>query len=143
MSTQEQIEEGWTPERVFKALKRVIRMDSFQIRRARWFCRLSESTLSWSNAENRRKGKNILLIRSGTPSFQGHKFGPAYSDIPERHQKSAIQRQACFDIATYDRMRIITTEIRRIIHEGRDVTLCLHPNRYLNKKQLEKILNWV
>jgi DNA polymerase-3 subunit epsilon len=131
---QEEIEEGWTPERVFKALKRAIRMGSFQMRRARWFCRLSESTLSWSDADDNDKDKHVILIESGIPRF---------TSFSQRPQKSPADRQACFDIATYDRMRIITTEIRRIIQEGRDVTLCLHPGNSLNNKQLEKILKWV
>jgi hypothetical protein len=140
---QEEIEEGWTPERVLKALKRVIRIGAFQMRRARWFCRLSESNISWSNADNNNKDKHVLLIKSGAPIFGNHNLPPFRTNFPQGYQKTKIDRQACFDIPTYDRMRIITTELRRIIQESRDVTLCLHPGNKLNKEQLEKILKWV
>jgi hypothetical protein len=63
--------------------------------------------------------------------------------IPKGHNKSTIERQANFDISTYDRMRIITTEMRRIVHEGHDIDLYLHPGIKLKKGQLEKILKWV
>lgn len=139
----EKREEGWTPERVFKALKRVIRMDSFQMRRSRWFCRLSESTLSWSNAAHSDKEKHILIFESGTASFRCRNLRLDRTDFPPGHKKALLERQASFDIATYDRMRIVTTEIRRIIQEDRDIELCFHPGNTLNKEKLEKILKWV
>jgi DNA polymerase III epsilon subunit-like protein len=128
---QEKREEGWTPERVFKALKRTIRIGSFQIRRARWYCRLSESRLTWSKPNGSEYDKHVLIFEKGKTS---PKWG---------HEKSLLQRQANFDIATYDRMRIVTTEIRRILQEGRDIELSFHRKHTLDKDQLEKILKWV
>jgi DNA polymerase-3 subunit epsilon len=140
---QEKMEEGWTPERVFKALKRKIRMGSFQMRRSRWFCRLSESTLSWSNAAHSGKEKHILIFESGTASFRDRNLQPDRADFPPGHKKTLRERQANFDIATYDRIRIVTTEMRRIIQEGREIELCFHPGNNLKKDMLEKILKWV
>jgi len=140
---QKEIEEGWTPERVFKTLKRKIRMDSYQMRRSRWFCRLSESRLAWTNTNGAEEDKNVLLFENGT--IQSNNSDPLskISEIPPGHQKTLNQRQANFDIATYDRMRIVTTEMRRIIQEGRDIELTFHPGSILNKQQLEKILKWI
>jgi hypothetical protein len=140
---QEEAEEGWTPERVFKALKRVVRIGSFQIRRSRWFCRLSESILAWSDKAHSDKAKQMLVFESGTANFKGHILQPDRDDFPPGHKKTLLERQANFDIAAYDRMRIVTTEMRRIIQEGRDIELHLHPDICLNKQQLEKILKWV
>ena len=140
---QEEIDEGWTPERVFKALKRIIRMGSFQIRRSRWFCRLSESSIAWAKTNGIDEDKHILTFKTGATDFKSCiplSNGP---DIPPGHKKTLLQRQASFDIATYDRMRILTAEMRRIIQEGRDIKLCFHPGNVLNKEQLEKILRWV
>jgi hypothetical protein len=125
------MEEGWTTERVFKALKRTIRMGSFQIRRSRWFCRLSESSLSWSKTNGAEKDQHVLIFENGITT------------IKRGHKKTFIQRQENFDIATYDRMRIVTTEMRRIIQEDRDIELSFHPGNTLNKEQLKKILKWV
>jgi len=140
---QEEIKEDWTPERVFKALKRIIRMSSFQMRRSRWFCRLSESSIAWAKTNGTDEDKYILTFKKGTTDFKSCiplSNGP---DIPPGHKKTLLQRQESFDIATYDRMRIVTTEMRRIIQEGRDIELFLHPGKVLNKEQLEKILRWV
>jgi DNA polymerase-3 subunit epsilon len=140
---QEEIEEGWTPERVFKALKRAIRIGSFQMRRSRWFCRLSESSLAWAKTNGAEEDKHVLIFENGTTNFKGSNPLSDVPDIPPGHKKTLLQRQANFDIATYDRMRIVTTEIRRIIQENRDIELCFHPGNVLNKEQLEKILKWV
>ena len=140
---QEEIEEGWTPERVFKALKRIIRMDSFQMRRSRWFCRLCESSLAWAKTNGAEEDKHVLIFEKGKTNFKSCNTLSDVPDIPPGHKKTLLQRQASFDIATYDRMRIVTTEMRRIIHEDRDIELCFHPGNVLNKEQLEKILKWV
>jgi DNA polymerase-3 subunit epsilon len=140
---QEEIEEGWTPERVFKALKRIIRMGSFQMRRSRWFCRLSESSLAWAKTNSSEEDKHVLILEKGTTNFKSRNPLSDDPDIPSEHKKTLLQRQANFDIATYDRMRIVTTEMRRIIQEGRNIELCFHPGNVLNKEQLAKILKWV
>jgi DNA polymerase-3 subunit epsilon len=140
---QEETEEGWTPERVFKALKRKIRMSSFQIRRSRWFCRLCESILTWEITDHSDKAKHKLIFESGAASFRESTIQRDRTNFPPGHKKTLLERQANFDIATYDRMRIVTTEMRRIIQEGGHIELCFHPRTKLNKQQLEKILKWV
>ena len=141
--TVEATEEGWTAERVFKALKRKIRMDVFYMRRSRWFCRLSESSLIWSKTNDGKEDKHVLILEKGKTNAEDRKSLSENPDIPPGHKKTLLQRQANFDIAAYDRLRIVTTEIRRIIHEGRDIELCFHPGKVLTKKQLDKILKWV
>lgn len=134
----------WTPERVVKAIKRIIRIGAFSIRRARWFCRLYESTLFWSKADRKARGKNLLLIQNGFTIFK-EELSPLSRDriIPPGHRKSLFERQKHFDIATYDRMRVLTTEMRRILREGRDMELCFHPKNILDSEQLQKMLKWV
>ncbi len=133
----------WTPERVVKAIKRVIRIGTFYIRRSRWYCRLSESTLVWAKANRSAEGKNILFIENGNISCREDTSLSQEILIPPGHKKGLLERQEYFDIPTYDRMRIVTTEIRRIIQEGREVGLCFHPKSALNMEQLKKMLKWV
>ena len=140
---REDREEGWNPERVFRALKRQVRMGSFQMRRARWFCRLSESILTWTDANDKRNKKHMILIENGVPIFGKSSLHPDGTFFPAGHKKTLLNRQKNFDIAAYDRMRIVTTEMRRIVQEGRDVELCFHPGIILRNAELEKILPWV
>jgi DNA polymerase-3 subunit epsilon len=140
---REQIEEGWTPERVFKALKRSIRLCSFQMRRARWYCRLSESSLIWPGSGISEGHKHILVIESGATSFIHSDLMSPETKIPSGHKKSLLERLQNFDVATYDRMRIVTTEMRRIIQEGRNLELCFYPGISLKTTQLKEMLKWV
>ena len=133
----------WTPERVSKALKSVIRFGAFQIRRARWYCRLSEATLSWTLPDHSAGKKNIAIIESGECSFPDPIPLDAKVPFPGKHNRSLNERQAGFDIATYDRMRVVTTEIRRLLEEGRAVELCLHPDVLLTNASLKKMLTWL
>jgi DNA polymerase-3 subunit epsilon len=136
-------ERGWTPERVVKALKRTIRIGAFQIRRSRWFCRLYESALAWKRTEESLDGQNLVIFEKGIPHFKSSGMSSKREDTPPGHQKSLLERQKGFDLPTYDRMRVVTTEIRRLIQEGREVELCLHPGVVLNTPQLQKMLRWV
>jgi len=133
----------WTPQRVVKAIKRIIRTGTFYIRRSRWYCRLSESTLVWAKADNGFWEKNVRIIENGILSYRADTPLSQERFIPPGHKKSLLKRQEYFDISTYDRMRVVTTEIRRIIQEGREVGLCFHPKSALNTEQLKKMLKWI
>ncbi len=140
---QKDTEEVWTPERVVKSLKRVVRMAAFHTRRARWFCRLSESTIRWANASGNKGPTNLVEIKNGIPLFTGLWNSSGNICEPVGHSKTLLERQKCFDVHTFDRVRIITTEIRRIIQEERDIELCFHPGYILDKVRLDKMLKWV
>ncbi len=136
-------ERGWTPERVVKALKRAIRIGAFQIRRSRWFCRLYESALAWNRTDESLDGQNLVIFEKGIPHFKSSRMSSKREDTPPGHQKSLLERQKGFDLPTYDRMRVVTTEIRRLIQEEREIELCLHPGVVLNTPQLQKMLRWL
>jgi len=134
---------GWTPERVVKALKRTIRIGAFQIRRFRWFCRLSESTLTWNRTDESFGGRHLVIFEKGIPLFTSSGTSSKKLVRPPGHQKPLLERQKNFDLLTYDRMRVVATEIRRLIQEGQKVELCLHPRIVLHTQQLQKMLKWV
>ena len=48
-----------------------------------------------------------------------------------------------FDIATYDRLRVLTTELRRVAGKGRAVTMRLASGVELTADALARILPWV
>ena len=55
----------------------------------------------------------------------------------------ARPRLACFDPATYDRLRVLTTELKRLVAEERDVALRLGPGLVLDRARLARRLAWV
>jgi DNA polymerase-3 subunit epsilon len=138
-----EIVDGWTPERIVKVLKSIIRNGAFQIRRSRWFCRLSESALVWTLATGDVEKRNRIVFEGGVPFFKDPLSPSEMAFLAPGHRKSLLERQKNFDILVFDRMRITTTEIRRLIQEERCVELSLHPDACLRKEQLERMLLWV
>lgn len=132
---------GWTPERIQAALRSIIRTGIFYIRRAHWFCRLCESTIIWK-ANN---GDHYFLLKIEAGNFPAaESFEPEEKiPIPIGYKKNRLERLECFDMGTYDRMRILTTEIRRILSERREVKICFSPHLTLRTEQIKKLLEWM
>jgi len=63
--------------------------------------------------------------------------------VPPGHGRPFSERQRCFDLPTYDRMRVLTTEIRRLIAGERSVELRLGPGSTLGYEKLVRLLRWV
>jgi hypothetical protein len=142
-SEDREIEDTWSPERIVKVLKSIIRLGAFQIRRSRWFCRLSESSLIWTPLVGDPEERNLIVFKGGTPLFKDPLSPSDTIPLPPGHKKTRMERQKNFDLQVFDRMRVTTTEIRRLIQEGRAVELHLHPDVCLQNTQLKKMLQWV
>ncbi|MHC4957730.1 MAG: GIY-YIG nuclease family protein [Planctomycetota bacterium] len=107
-------------ERAAALIEEAVRRAAHLLRRARWLTRLSESTLEWSS-HRLTVGRGRI---GGTPDF-------------------ARARLACFDPATYDRLRVLTTELKRLVAEERDLALQLGPRLVLDRERLARRLAWV
>jgi DNA polymerase-3 subunit epsilon len=133
----------WTPEAVAHAIEKMVRHSAHLIRRARWFCLLSESSLAWSSAGHRDNYKMLVILENGSvlerDKFKTEKKVP----LPPGCGKSFRTRQKNIDLITYDRLRVLTTELRRLVSEGRDIELRLGPKVVLNRRQLRRALRWV
>jgi DNA polymerase-3 subunit epsilon len=142
-SEDKEMGDTWTPERIVKVFKSIIRLGAFQIRRSRWVCRLSESSLVWTPAAEDKEGRNLIVFKSGTPIYKDPLSSSETVPLPPGHKKPLVERKKNFDLLLYDRMRIATTEIRRLIQEGRRVELWLHPDVFLRNEQLKRMLQWL
>ncbi len=138
-----EIDATWTPERIVKILKSIIRLGAFQIRRSRWFCRLCESSLVWTPSTGEPEPKNLIIFKGGTPIVEDSLSPSDKIPLSSGHANSLIDRQKNFDIFVFDRMRVTTTEIRRLIQEGRTIELHLHPDVCLRNEPLKRMLRWV
>jgi len=133
----------WTPDAVANAVEGVVRRCVHLIRRARWFCLISESSLVWERGYKEKAGRNFLVFHKGKLVENGVMNVGEDIPVPSGYKRSTLLRQQSFDVATYDRMRVVTTEIRRLLSEGRDIELCLRPNTVLKNKSLKRFLQWV
>jgi DNA polymerase-3 subunit epsilon len=113
------------------------------IRRARWFCLLSESSLAWSAADERENYKILVVFENGSVLTRDDVKPPKKTPIPPGYAKSFRERKKNINLTTYDRLRVVTTELRRLLCEGRDIELRLGPKVTLNYREVMKVLRWV
>ena len=57
-------------------------------------------------------------------------------------QRKLVQTSRNFDITLYDRLRVLTTELKRLVSEDRPLLLRLS-NRTLDTRQLARLLKWL
>jgi DNA polymerase-3 subunit epsilon len=133
----------WTPEAVTGAIERMAVHSAHLIRRTRWFCLLSESALAWTAADQPQENKIMLVFEKGTVIQREELTSGEELMIPPGFVRSFRDRQKNIDLKTYDRLRVVTTELRRIISEGRNIELRLGPQVALKRQQLLKVLRWV
>jgi hypothetical protein len=133
----------WTPQRVTDRLEDMIRRSAFFIRRACWLCLLSESTLVWKSPIGTDGVRNLVVFERGAVSHRDVLAEGECTPTPPGYQKRFSERGAAFDLPVYDRLSVLTKEIRRLVSEGRPVELRLNPSSALNREKLERMLRWV
>jgi DNA polymerase-3 subunit epsilon len=133
----------WSPEAVAAAIEYAVESAARLIRRGRWFRLLSESTLGWSLRPGTNSSRRVLVLRSGRVASGGDAPTaeplPAPAARPGRHPAP----DPLGDILTYDRLRVLTTELRRLAQEGRPVWVRPAGGRILDGRRLQLLLRWV
>ena len=62
---------------------------------------------------------------------------------PPGWARSPRWRRERVDVATFDRLRVLTAELRRVLAEGRDARLCLGSRRQLGPERPRRAMVWV
>ena len=133
----------WTPDTVAKSMTAILRHCSFLIRRARWLVILSESTIAWQVRDPASDQCNVLVLNHGKilkRSFS-HRQNPL--PPPPGAQTPLMTRRCNLNLPTYDRLRVLTTELRRLLSEKRFVCVRLSRRVCLHEEQLRRLLVWI
>ena len=125
---------------VADALEGVVCRAARMIRRARWLCLLSESTLCWKREGAGGETWRQVII-SGAQVVSA--TACAEPGVPPGWTRSIRQRQQRLDRSAYDRLRILTTELRRLLTQERHPRICLRPGCVLGPHQLARGLVWI
>ena len=109
---EEERSHTWDPEMVASFIEGTLRHAAHMLRRSRWLVQLSDSTLTWQTR-----------------------------DASERTitHNSRIQD---FNASIYDRLRVFTTELKRLVSENRPLKLHLS-NKTLDTPHLARLLRWL
>lgn len=138
---QSEATEKMTPETVCRRMASLLRHCYHQLRRARWLVLLSESVVAWQilHGQNLR----VLVMEKGT--VREHYQIDRLADMPRPPgiERSRQERQNLMDLQSYDRLRVLTTEVRRLLSEGRLVRIAVGPKTVLGPERLRRLLLWV
>ena len=132
---------AWDAERVMFALEETVLRAAHAVRRARWLVRLSESTLAWT--EPGRDARRLLVIERGAVTGGADLPPGAPAPVPPGFARTAAERRRSFDVAAFDRLRVLTTELRSLVDGAGDVELRLGPFARLSRKRVRAVLRWV
>ena len=133
----------WTPENVSSHLEGVLRYGGRLRRQSRWLCDLTESVVAWRDRAPDTMVYHMIVIQGGKviKSIETQQFRSI--PVPPGTNRPLVQRKVNLDLETYDRLRVLTTEIRRLVTEPREVYLRLGHNRMFDRNKLTRRLLWL
>lgn len=133
----------WDPQRVCDALVDLCARFAHERRRARWLVRLSESTIVFTVLSPAPVVRRMLHVRGGQVLAEGYLATDAPLPIPADHRRSLRARRRAFDLAMLDRLRVLTTELRRVLGAGQEVRIRFGPAAELAGERLRRALSWL
>lgn len=136
-------ESHWSPETVARSIENIIMRSMHALRRARLCVLLAESSLAWEEVFNNRSRYQYLVFKGGAVSDRGELPRRKRPPVPPGYKRKFTERQRAFDISAVDRMRVLITELRRIVDAGQWVRIRLRPRVILDNKKLQKIFTWI
>jgi hypothetical protein len=135
-------EPEWTPDRVADRLEGILCHAGRMIRRARWFAILGESSLAWAPSAEDRSFRNLVVFDAGVVHTAGCLAHGRPVPVPPGWRRPAKERRQRMDLAVYQRLRVATTEIRRLLTENRDPELRISKRVTLGPGRVARMLWW-
>ena len=133
--------ETWTPERVQVALERMALRGSLAVRRARWLTRLAEASIVWS--EPGLDGARLIVLERGECVLRATVPAGTPPPLPPGHLRSPAARHADFTVARFDRVRVLMTELKRLVADAAPVCVRLGAARPLTGARLARVFAWL
>jgi DNA polymerase-3 subunit epsilon len=132
----------WTPETVCHVLESNLVRGCYELRRARWLVLLSEAALAWEEMNDKQQCRYLIMFEKGQVLYH-RLLEDDEIPVPPGHTRSYSDRQRSFDLMTADRLRVVTTEVRKTVAAGRWVKVCLRPNVILDSDKLTRMFRWI
>jgi DNA polymerase-3 subunit epsilon len=131
----------WDAQRIVELMEAAMIRISHLWRRARWFSLIRESMISW-HSERSAGGLVTLHLSKGRVLDKriGHNPDPFVSSPVGRRRGSNPSK---WSIQEYDRLAVLTTEVKRLQGAGSVVAIQLTPNLRIGGERLSRILFWL
>ena len=134
--------DGWSPERVARHLERAAAQAYQAYRRARWLQLLHDSDVVYREREPERDRARLLQVRGGA-IVDASDTDLGQSPTSGARSASAMRGPAGFDRVKYDRLRILTTELKRVYRDGGHVAVHWGPGRQIQASLLAGVFRVV
>jgi hypothetical protein len=131
----------WTPEFVQVSLEWLALRAALARRRAIWLTRLFDSSLVWREPGD--SCARLIVIEEGEVALSAAVDASAPPPIPPGYRRPAVARREAFTLASFDRLRVLTTELKRLIAAGAPVAVRLGVGPALDDSRLASALWWV
>jgi hypothetical protein len=131
----------WTPEFVQVSLEWLALRAALARRRAIWLTRLADSSVVWREPGD--SCARLIVVEHGEVPLSAAVDASAPPPIPPGCRRPAAARREAFTVASFDRLRVLTTELKRLIAAGAPVALRLGVGRALDESRLASALWWV
>jgi DNA polymerase-3 subunit epsilon len=133
VSNEDAPPDAWDLARVRRRLERNLVQAGLVLRRARYLCLLADADVAYR--ESKMAHGRVLSLSMGSLS-ERRTLPPELSlvDVPVRKASALAERKSQLDIAAYDRLRVLLTELRRVREEGGAVTLRIGGHTFSNER---------
>jgi len=131
----------WTPEFVQVSLEWLALRAALARRRAIWLTRLFDSSLVWHEPGD--SCARLMVIENSEVVLSGAVNAHATPPIPPGYRRPVAARREAFTLGSFDRLRVLTTELKRLIAAGAPVALRLGVGPALDESRLASALWWV
>ena len=131
----------WTPEFVQVSLEWLALRAALARRRAIWLTRLFDSSVVWREPSD--SSARLMVIENGEVVLREAVGAHATPPIPPGYRRPVAARREAFTLASFDRLRVLTTELKRLIAAGAPVALRLGVGPALDESRLASALWWV
>lgn len=132
---------NWTPGSVQLALERLALRAALARRRALWLTKLLDASLVWSEPVS--TGARLLIIQNGDVVVCAAVDRNVEPPMPSDERRPSTERRAVFTVARADRLRVLTTELKRLSAAGAPVALRLDRGPALLGANLARALWWL
>jgi hypothetical protein len=131
----------WTPEFVQVSLEWLALRAALGRRRAIWLTRLFDSSVVWREPGD--SCARLIVIENGELVLSRTVDADATPPIPPGYRRPVAERRQAFTLASFDRLRVLSTELKRLIAAGAPVALRLGVGPALDQSRLACALWWV
>jgi DNA polymerase III subunit epsilon len=132
---------AWTPELVHVSLEWLALRAALARRRALWFTRLVDASVVWREPDAARA--RLVVIERAEIVLSTDADPDGTPPIPPGYQRPVMARRELFTVACFDRLRVLTTELKRLVAAGSPVALRFGGGPALADARLAAALWWV